>query len=487
MTPATPAPAASVLLLRGTDEPRLYLVHRSPRLRFLGGFHAFPGGKVDAADAALTDGTPHSAQRRAALRELFEETGVLLVPAPGEPLAWRRDLLAAARPFADLVPGTLTPEMLPYAGRLVTPAFSPLRYDTAFFVADCPAGQEPEVWPGELESGAWYTAREALAAWDAGAILLSPPTVALLLALAGKARAEFLATCRTHTAAIEAEELSVMWLCPGLRMLPLRAPALPPAAYTNAFLAGTGPSYLIDPGPTDPDEQAKLLRFLDGEVQRQPLTAVILTHHHIDHVGAATLIADRYGVPVWAHADAAARLVGQVTVARHLQDGEILQLGEAPTGRSWHLEAHLTPGHAPGHLAFRFPEYGVLLAADLVSTLSSVIVAPPDGNLRDYLASLRRMQAVPLRLLLPSHGGPSSRPAQVLADALEHRLERERQLLAALAAGPRTLAELVPEVYRGVPRDLWSLAEMQLVGNLEKLRDEGRVRLDGDRWEVVGG
>lgn len=478
-----PAPAASVLLRRG-DAPELFLVRRSPRLRFLGGFHAFPGGKVDDADESAAT---------AAARELFEETGVLLavtadgtLPAASAALtAARRDLLAAKVSFAAVLTDlglTLRPDFLPHVGHLVTPAFSPLRFDTAFFVADLPPGQAAEVWPGELEAGEWLTARAALDAWNCGDVLLSPPTVALLLGLVDVGRDGFVSACRENIARIEGQALQPLWFSPGLRMLPLRSPALPPAAYTNAFLVGTGPTYLIDPGATDPDEQARLFRVLDAEPTP---TAVVLTHHHIDHVGAAQAVAERYGVPVWAHADAAVKIAGQVTVSRHLLDGERLDLGESTRGVRWEMAAVLTPGHAPGHLAFHLPDYGVLLAGDLVSTLSSILVGPPDGHLATYLASLRRVLPLPLRLLLPAHGGPSARPGQVIQDAIDHRELRERQLLDALAAGPRTPAELVPEVYRGVPADLWRLAEVQLLGNLHKLRDDGVVTCRGEEWLFI--
>ncbi len=478
---ATPAlaPAASVLLLRG-DEPELFLVRRSPRLRFLGGFHAFPGGKVDAAD----DDGQHPPALFAAVRELFEETGVLLasqadgtLPATSETLSgWRRDLLASTRSFAELLAALrleLRPELLDSVGNLATPEFSPHRYDTTFLVADLPAGQTAEVWPGELESGAWMTAQAALDTWRRGEILLSPPTVALLLAVANQPRNAFRAAARTAITRVEAREMPPLWFSPGVQMIPLRTPALPPAAYTNAFLVGTGPRYLLDPGATEPDEQAKLFRLLDAE--REPLTAVLLTHHHIDHVGAAEAVARRYRVPVWAHADAANLLEGQVEIDRHLEDGCRLSLGESPRGGPWEMIGLLMPGHAPGHLVFHLPDYGLLLAGDIVSTLSSVLVAPPDGNLREYLASVRRLQTLDLRLLLPAHGGPSSRPARLLQDTLEHRQLRERMLLDALGQGMQFLADLVPEVYRGVPPDLWSLAELQLLGNLLKLRDEGIV------------
>src|SRR5207253_1117101 len=145
-------------------------------------------------------------------------------------------------------------------------------------------------------------------------------------------------------------------------------------------------------------------------------------------------------------------LAARVTVSREVHDGDRLDLGTAPDGSGpWHLEAVHTPGHAPGHLAFHEPHYRLLFAGDLVSTLSSIIIAPPDGDLAVYLDSLRRLKAYDCRLLLPAHGSASARPRQTLDEALAHRVKREEQLLAALVPRPRTVSELLPELYRGLP------------------------------------
>jgi glyoxylase-like metal-dependent hydrolase (beta-lactamase superfamily II) len=112
----------------------------------------------------------------------------------------------------------------------------------------------------------------------------------------------------------------------------------------------------------------------------------------------------------------------------------------------------------------------------MISTLSSVIIAPPDGDLAVYLDSLRLLQKYPARLLLPAHGAPSSRPAMVLAESLKHREEREQQLLAALAAGLGTVPELAVEMYRGLPAKLMRFAEMQVLAGLRKLESEGRAQ-----------
>src|SRR5262249_33001183 len=157
----------------------------------------------------------------------------------------------------------------------------------------------------------------------------------------------------------------------------------------------------------DPGEQRRLFAVLDG----RRLDAVVLTHHHPDHVGAANACAERYRVPILAHPWTARALAGRVPVTPELHDGQRPDLGPAPHGRGrWHLEALHTPGHAPGHLAFHEPAYQLLFTGDMVSTLSSVVIAPPEGDLAAYLESLRRLAGYPARLLLPAHGPVSARP-----------------------------------------------------------------------------
>jgi glyoxylase-like metal-dependent hydrolase (beta-lactamase superfamily II)/8-oxo-dGTP pyrophosphatase MutT (NUDIX family) len=478
-----------VLLARGPGSPEVFVVGRAPGLRFMGGFHAFPGGKVHPTDADLTGWAPGlSAQHVAATRELFEEAGVLLArrpdgafPATGPELAEsRRQLLAGAVPFGDLLARlglALRPDDLTPAGALVTPDFAPVRFDTAFFVADLPPGQEAEVWPGELTDGAWHSADEALRRWTRGEVLLSPPTVSLLRAVQGRPVAELAWRFGGLVEALAGGAIPPIWFSPAVQMIPLHTDGLPPSTHTSAWLVGTGPAYLIDPGPSDPDEQARLFELLDARRDGAALpSAVVLTHHHPDHVGAAAACARRYGIPVLAHALTARALEGKVEVQRELSDGERLDLGPAPDGAGrWHLEAVHTPGHARGHLAFVEPRYGLLFAGDMVSTLSSVLIAPSEGDLAVYLDSLRRLQTYPLRLLLPAHGPPSARPAFILEQCMAHRAQREAELVEELTGPPRTVAELAVAVYRGLPAKLMKYAEMQVAAGLQKLEREGRA------------
>jgi glyoxylase-like metal-dependent hydrolase (beta-lactamase superfamily II) len=281
-----------------------------------------------------------------------------------------------------------------------------------------------------------------------------------------------------------------IYFAPGVQLLPLRTQALPPSTHTNAFLAGRGPAYLLDPGSPFADEQERLFAVLDEQrASGLDLTAIVLSHHHPDHIGAASACAERYGVPIWAHSETARKLEGKVLVERTIADGDRLDLGtvpgaaQSPSSARWYLEALHTPGHAPGHLAFFEAHYGLLFAGDMVSTMTSVVIGPPDGDLAVYLASLRRLRSYPCRLLLPSHGNASASPGKTLDDCLAHRAEREQQLIEALRAGPRRIPDLAVEMYRGLPAQMMRFAELQILAGLQKLEREGRVQATSELGE----
>ncbi|MCI0458261.1 MAG: MBL fold metallo-hydrolase [Gemmataceae bacterium] len=508
--PAGPGPisaAASVLLARAPGSPEVFLVRRSPALRFFGGFWAFPGGKVDARDPAIpidppAPNDPLTPRRATAARELFEETGVLLAraadgsfPAAADLEHWRREVADDRFPFADLLVRlglTLHAADLQLIGSVTTPAFAPIRFDTTFFVATLPPGQHATVWPGELDEGRWAPAAEVLDGWRRGDYLVSPPSVMTLESIRDRPAEDAPARLGPLLESLSAGSIHPIFFSPQVQLIPLRTIALAPSTHTNAYLVGRDPAYLIDPGPSDPAEQQRLFELLDGRQSAGlRLAAVVLTHHHPDHLGAVEACMSRYRLPVWAHPLTAPRLPAGVEVERFLEDGERLDLGAAPDGgEAWWLEALHTPGHAPGHLAFYEPRYRLLLAGDMVSTVSSIVIAPPEGELRVYLESLRRLQGLDCRLLLPAHGNVSARPAETLSACLEHRARREGQLVEALRAGPRSIAELATELYRGLAAELLRFARLQIRAGLDKLRQEGRAEPAGEGeelpWRLVG-
>jgi ribonuclease/clavin/mitogillin len=499
-------PAASVLLFRNPKAPELFMVRRSPELRFFGGFLAFPGGKVTSSDSEIP--VKPSAPRvgvsltkvdrvAAAARELFEEIGILLArradgsfPGTSDELsALRRSLMSQQISFEQLLSQqnlSLHADDFEWMGSVVTPPFAPMRFDTAFYLSHLPPSQSAEIWPGELDQGFWATPAQVLETWNRGDCLVSPPTIAILQAIRDRAIAEVPGCLPKLFHFHSAGEIPTIYFAPEVRLIPLHTQALPPTSYTNAYLVGREKGYLIDPGCSDLAEQGRLFRFVDAFIREGGrLSAVVLTHHHIDHVAAAPACANRYNVPILAHLATAKLLDGQVRVSGFVEDGDRLELGTRPDGGgSWHLETIHTPGHASGHLAFYEPHYRLLFAGDMVSTVSSVVIAPPDGDLTVYLQSLQRLASLECRLLLPGHGSVSSCPQKTIEMCIAHRNQREEQLLASLASGPRSMDDLLPEVYKGVPEPTMKFAQLQLLAGLEKLEREGKAVRDREQWSL---
>jgi glyoxylase-like metal-dependent hydrolase (beta-lactamase superfamily II) len=262
---------------------------------------------------------------------------------------------------------------------------------------------------------------------------------------------------------------SVTSVAPGIRVLALRTPTLPPAAHTNVYLVGpeAGPVAVVDPGSPYPDQQALLDRAL---AQSLP-AAVLLTHHHGDHIGGAVALAQRWSVPIAAHAGTARRLAGRVAVTQLIEDGETV----------YGAEAIFTPGHAEGHLCFAVGD--AIIAGDMVAGLGTILIDPDEGDMAVYLASLERLLARPPMTLLPAHGPALPDGHGKLREYLAHRRMRESRVLAALRDAPRPLAEVVAEAYSETPRALWGLAERSTLAHLVTLARERRAADAGDgRW-----
>jgi glyoxylase-like metal-dependent hydrolase (beta-lactamase superfamily II) len=221
---------------------------------------------------------------------------------------------------------------------------------------------------------------------------------------------------------------------------------------TNSWIVGTGPAWLVDPGPALTDHVATLTAELHG---RGGLAGVALTHDHSDHSAAVTAIRERFPeAPL-----AAAR--GDVD--RRLVEGE----------RFGPLEVVATPGHAPDHLAFVVGT--AALTGDAVLGEGSVFIAPDPGSLAGYLRGLAKLRGRRLSVLLPGHGPPVTDPAGKLDEYVDHRLERERRLAAGLAAGARSVPEMLDAAWGDVPVLLRPAATVTLAAHLDKLDAEGRL------------
>lgn len=258
-------------------------------------------------------------------------------------------------------------------------------------------------------------------------------------------------------------------VAPGIRVLALRTPTLPPAAHTNVYLVGPdgGPVVVVDPGSPYPEQQA----LLDAVLMDLPIAAVLLTHHHGDHIGGAAALAERWNVPIAAHAATARRLEGILEVTQLIADGDTIH----------GMTAVHTPGHAEGHLCFELA--AATIAGDMVAGVGTILIDPSEGDMTLYLASLELLLARPPATLLPAHGPPIPDGPAKLREYLAHRRMREARVLASLTDQPAEVAALLPSAYGDTPQMLWPLAERSLLAHLDKLARDGRARDHGSgRW-----
>ncbi len=487
-----PALGSAVVVWTAGESARLVWAQRRPDAPALPGFHVAPGGLLDPADAdAPSDGGRHEdlGLRVAGLRELFEETGILHADGAIEADAraqLRRRFQRAAPELGHSRMRAMglrwrTRDLVPI-GRWLTPAFAPRRFDARFFGLRLDAAPPVDAQPEELAAVEWIAAADARARWARGGCLITPPLAWLLRSMAthGELRAE--EARRVYGAQGEAAQ---RWeVVPGVQMLPFRTPTLPPATMTNSYLVGSGEAVIVEPATPYPDEQARMLRWIE-EATRHGITprALLLTHHHGDHIGAAAELKQRLGLPLWAHRETAARL--RVPVERTLEEGERISLaGPDPVS----LRVLHTPGHAPGHLCFLEERSGVLIAGDMVASIGTIVIEPSEGDMAVYLDQLRRLADLAPSMLLPAHGLPILDPQAKLHGYIQHRLAREARVLEALRShgGPATPRDLVPVAYDDAPREVWGLAALSTQAHLVKLVQDGAAERDGERWVAAG-
>jgi glyoxylase-like metal-dependent hydrolase (beta-lactamase superfamily II)/8-oxo-dGTP pyrophosphatase MutT (NUDIX family) len=497
--PAVPKDAAAVVLVRGEErDPEVFWARRGARLAFQPGFYAFPGGQRDEADAEVeveqTDDPETARMIACAARELFEELGVLAARGAehltkGQLVSVRDDLTSGRMTFAALLKHYglhLDARDFQYAGRWVTPPFSPRRFDTFFFVVRCPAKQQPRLLTPEFDEGGWERASKAYERWQRFELMAAPPVIHAVRTIAAGLTADLTARLLSVPQA-RREPVRRIEFLPGFVCVPLRTPTKPPATTTNCYLVGTRDFIIVDPGSPFEDEQEVL-----GEFVKELLAAgrrpreIVLTHHHPDHVGGCETLREQFGgdLAVAAHRLTAEALEGRVRVDRFIEDGDLLELEGDP---AISLRAMHTPGHTRGHLSFYDERAGALLTGDNIVGVGSVLIDPEEGSVRDYLASLERYRQLPrLVALFGGHGPAVGSPFAKIEEYVAHRHQRERDILAAVQAGAQTPAEVVARAYTDVPAKMHALAERAVSAHLLKLEEDGLVRrVEGGRFIAI--
>lgn len=253
---------------------------------------------------------------------------------------------------------------------------------------------------------------------------------------------------------------------------------------TNSYVLGRGSVVVVDPGPDDGAHLDALLRA----VGQRPVEAILITHTHLDHTALAPRLAERTGAPIWAegpHRHERTLAAGEenrldaasdrtLPIARTIADGETLPVD------AMRIEAVATPGHAANHLAFALPDLGALLSGDHVMGWATSLVAPPDGAMGPYLASLEKLMRRDEALYLPGHGDRILDPQPFLRGLRAHRLMRERAILERLADGDTSIASIVRSIYRTIDPRLIGAATLNVLSHLEFLQQKGLARSSGE-------
>ena len=543
-----PRPAATLLLLRdGSLGPEAFLLQRTQNAAFLAGAHVFPGGALDKADrdvrvlrrvAGISDAQASArlgiesgglAYWVAAIRECFEEAGILLAESEDgraldarrvASLAQYRGALHAGKlafhEFLEKERLLLRGTELAYFGHWITAPGRARRFDTRFFLALAPEGQPGAHDGTELIDSLWLRPVEALERQARGAMELVFATKNTLADLQRFARAR---DAFEHAREVEVETNRACWalgpdgavalfrrrdpqyfeihwsdpqetgqtsvaLTPGVpKRLDAHVtriiapnPGMMTGPGTNTYLVGGEDLAVIDPGPAIDSHVAAVLAAGAGRIR-----LVLCTHTHIDHSPAAQAIKAATGaVVIGRPAPTQAGQDASFVPDRVLEDGDRVMIN----GLS--LRALHTPGHASNHLCYLLENTRMLFTGDHVMQGSTVVINPPDGDMRAYLASLERLLGEDILILAPGHGYLIGEPHREARRLIRHRLAREQKVIWALERmNAPTLEELVAEVYDDVSPRLHGVAQRSLSAHLEKLAADGRARIMNGRFALV--
>jgi len=531
MAAPVPRPAATLALLRdAAGGPEVLMLQRTKEAVFLGGAYVFPGGALDVADAGAriarrvidpppSDSLPYYV---AAIRECFEEAGILLAcdrngrqidaERAERLMSFRNESFVRMLEAEDLY---LPARELAFIGHWITAPGRARRFDARFFLAAAPPGQQGKHDANETVHDVWITPREALARAERGEIELVFATKHTLNDLKRYASVEeAVLACRAlpeveanracwakgkdgpklfrradpqyfeiHWSDPEESGESSYEIVPGepkrldrwVTRLTAPNPGMMTGPGTNSYLVGEGELAVIDPGP-DVASHIELL-------SKYKIKWILCTHTHMDHSPAAAALKAATGAQVLGRPAPE----GQDATFRPdfvVENGQRIQLGKMRGGLT--LRAIHTPGHASNHLCYLLEQTKMLFTGDHVMQGSTVVINPPDGEMRAYLASLERLLAEDIAIIAPGHGFLIGAPHKELRRLIAHRMAREAKVVSNLKKhGPASVEDLLPLVYDDVPARIHRVAARSLTAHLEKLVADGAVRASGGRFALV--
>jgi glyoxylase-like metal-dependent hydrolase (beta-lactamase superfamily II) len=264
------------------------------------------------------------------------------------------------------------------------------------------------------------------------------------------------------------------------------APNPSPFTYTGTqtYIVGEGEVAVIDPGPDLPEHIEALIAGLEG----RRVAAIVCTHTHRDHSPASRPLHAATGAPIIGCAELSLEDSGpraDESFDAAYRPDRILADGERLSGDGWTLEAVATPGHTSNHLCLALPEEAALFTGDHVMGWSTTVVAPPDGDMADYMASLDRLLVRDDRVYYPAHGPAVEDPRAHVRRLIEHRLMRERQILDHVERGEGRIPAMVAQMYSEIDPRLFPAAGRSVLAHLVDLQRQGLVRQQGEAWTLA--
>lgn len=480
-------PSSSVFFWRPNNgQTEVFLARRRKTMRAFPGLWSGVGGKVTTADRSFLQescsggvGEELQVLKAAAVREVYEETGVLLArKALVHPIANPREveLTDLGLVCKDYLWDWLVP-----AGQRVTPKFGPLIFDTQFFLSKVPPGQSPMVGEDhpEFDAGKWLPAQEWVDAFDKQVHQIVPPVLDVVRAVASTPTVLSAAQTLESTNHLPPGLQCSVEAHPGIQVLPLDSSTLPPASTTNTVVIGRGKILVVDPGSPDQGEQELLTQVVRGMVGRGgTVVGVVLTHGHKDHWEGLEAFQKEWQVPTYVHPHFHPRLTGPLPDIEPLVDGQRFDLGwDDRSGKEWVVQVVETGGHVTGHVCLIDMRFNALVAGDFVSGAGTVLVE----DMGAYLSGLRRLLSLGVGVVIPGHGPVRHDGHELLTNYLNHRIARLDQIfdVIASASGGTTVAEITDKVYSDVAESYRSLAKQQVLTNLRYLTQAGEVRQEG--------
>lgn len=538
-------PAATLALVRDSQNGlEILLLQRTWGAVFLPGYYVFPGGAVDQHDIHGRDHTAGPADTEishtmslseggadymlAAVRECFEEAGVLMAVDSdkrtiGADHAAHNDREAVFRgdlSLAELCQRhqlTIPLDRLAYLSHWVTPPGPPRRFDTRFFVTKAPEHQPVKHDGDETIAHVWISPAKALEEHRSGQRLMTLPTLRTLRVLRDFDNADNLmryawanppepfptrpwpAIRRGKPVILEPgspayDEASKLdpegegstkaeitpgepvEVAAGVIRLTAPNPGMMTGPGTNTYILGHKRFTVLDPGPSHAEHIERILEITGGKID-----SVVVTHTHLDHSPGTRALKEKTGC----------RIYGRLAPEGASQDqnfapDEQPEHGDLIKTDAGILKALHTPGHASNHLCFLLTDQALLFSGDHIMQGSTVVINPPDGDMKAYIESMYDLLAESIRFIAPAHGFLMGHPEAIIDYLITHRLTREHKVAKALEKlSPVNLKDLTHKAYGDVPTAIHGVAARSALAHLLKLEADGRATQDGELWRAT--